>query len=188
MEVIKGPASVFFGQVSPGGVVNYTTKRASFNALQDIKLKYGSYDYKRAELASQGPLWKDAPVAYRINLSYLDKEDWRDFEFEERSYMFGGLQWQPFRSLKVFVEYEKIDSDCMYAFSLPRGNQLWIDTVADLPAELVEQALIDPRYDPDRFTPEAFADLLYRSNFERFSDDYVCGSAGVGQVLLKVQG
>jgi len=172
VEVIKGPASVFFGQVAPGGVVNYTTKRASFTANQEVKLKVGSYDYMRGEVASQGPLWKDAPVAYRINLSYLDKKDWRDFEFEERSFIFGGLQWQPVQSLKFFVEYEKVDSDYMYAFGLPRGNQVWIDTLADLPQEMIDQALTDPRYDPNRFTPEEFASLLYNSNFERFAEDY----------------
>ena len=173
VEVIKGPASVFFGQVSPGGVVNYATKRASFTSSQELTLKVGSYDYYRGELSSQGPLWKDAPVAYRINLSYLDKKDWRDFEFEERSFMFGGLQWQPFESLKLFVEYERVDTEYMYAFSLPRGNQLWIDTVADLPPELIDQALTDPRYDPNRFTPVEFANILYNSNFERFSQDYL---------------
>ncbi|MEX0324907.1 MAG: TonB-dependent siderophore receptor [Puniceicoccaceae bacterium] len=172
VEVIKGPASVFFGQVSPGGVVNFTTKRPSFNAHHELNLKIGSYDYKRAEVASQGPLWEGAPVAYRINLSYLDKEDWRDFEFEERSFVYGGLQWQPFQSLKFFAEYEQVDSEYMYAFSLPRGNQLWIDTVADLPPELIEQALTDPRYNPDRWTPEEFANLLYNSNFLRFAADY----------------
>jgi outer membrane receptor protein involved in Fe transport len=153
-------------------VVNYTTKRASFTANQEVKLKVGSYDYMRGEVASQGPLWKDAPVAYRINLSYLDKKDWRDFEFEERSFIFGGLQWQPIQSLKFFVEYEKVDSDYMYAFGLPRGNQVWIDTLADLPQEMIDQALTDPRYDPNRFTPEEFASLLYNSNFERFAEDY----------------
>jgi len=172
VEVIKGPASVFFGQVSPGGVVNYTTKRASFTKAQEINLKMGSYDYMRAEVGSQGPVWEGAPLAYRINLSYLDKEDWRDFEFEERSFIYGGLQWQPFQQLKFFIEYEKVDSDYLYAYSLPRGNQLWVDTVADLPPELIEQALTDPRYNPDRFTPEEFANLLYNSNFERFSTDY----------------
>ena len=33
VEVVKGPASVFFGQGYPGGVINYITKRPSFTKI-----------------------------------------------------------------------------------------------------------------------------------------------------------
>jgi outer membrane receptor protein involved in Fe transport len=33
VEVVKGPASVFFGQGYPGGVINYVTKRPSFTKI-----------------------------------------------------------------------------------------------------------------------------------------------------------
>lgn len=171
VEVIKGPASVFFGQVSPGGVINYTTKRASFDTLQELKLKYGSYDYKRVELSSQGPLFNDK-LAYRLNGSWLDKEDWRDFEYEERWFGFAGLQWKPLPRMKVFIEYEYVDSEFSNAFGLLRGNELWVKNYRSPAPELVDVAVTYPQYDPNRWTPEEFTSLLFRSNFNRFVEVY----------------
>jgi outer membrane receptor protein involved in Fe transport len=174
IEFVKGPASVFFGQVSPGGVVNISTKRPSFTKSNDLTLQYGSYDHKYISFGSQGPLWEDSPLAYRIYASYLDKEDWRDFEFEERSFIYGGLQWQPSPKLKFFLEYEQTEADYMYAYSMPRGNKFWVKTIKEgIPVEMVEEAIQDPRYNPDVFTPEEFANLLYGSNFQAFADTYL---------------
>ncbi|MEX0324658.1 MAG: TonB-dependent siderophore receptor [Puniceicoccaceae bacterium] len=172
IEVVRGPSSVFFGQVSPGGVVNFTTKRASFNKKTDVKLQYGSYDHYYANFGTQGPLWEDGPVAYRFYASYLDKKDWRDFEFEERYFIYGGLQWRVNPRLKFFLEYEQTEADYMYAHGLPRGNKVWVETMKDLPEEMIDLALTDPRYDPNRWEPEEFAQLLFNSNFPKFKEDY----------------
>lgn len=34
VEIIKGPAAVFFGQAFPGGVINYVTKQPEFRSVQ----------------------------------------------------------------------------------------------------------------------------------------------------------
>jgi outer membrane receptor protein involved in Fe transport len=45
VEVIKGPAAVFFGNAFPGGVINYVTKQPSFSKLPtSIDYSYTSYD------------------------------------------------------------------------------------------------------------------------------------------------
>ncbi len=36
VEVVKGPASLFYGQIAPGGVVNYITKRPGTRAFGNI--------------------------------------------------------------------------------------------------------------------------------------------------------
>ena len=133
LEVVKGPAAVFFGQAAVGGVVNYVTKRPSFVPLSGIEVRYGSYDYKRFEIESQGPIAGSEQFAYRFNASYLDKEDWRDFEWQERSFVYGGLLWQPSQKLKLFVEYERIKDEVNDALDLPQGNRHWFDDFLALP-------------------------------------------------------
>src|SRR3954468_14030372 len=48
VEVVKGPASVLYGQVAPGGTVNYITKRAGPKAATTVSVEGGSYDFWRS--------------------------------------------------------------------------------------------------------------------------------------------
>lgn len=45
VEIIKGPAAVFFGNAFPGGVINYVTKQASFSKIpSSLTFSYSGYD------------------------------------------------------------------------------------------------------------------------------------------------
>ncbi len=45
VEIIKGPAAVFFGNAFPGGVINYVTKQPSFSKIPTtINYSYSGYD------------------------------------------------------------------------------------------------------------------------------------------------
>ena len=49
VEVLKGPASVLFGQTEPGGIVNRVSKRPYIGMLNQIRLGAGNFD--KAHLA-----------------------------------------------------------------------------------------------------------------------------------------
>ena len=44
IEVLKGPASVLFGQTEPGGIVNRVSKRPYIGMLNQIRLGTGNFD------------------------------------------------------------------------------------------------------------------------------------------------
>ncbi len=45
VELIKGPAAVFFGNAFPGGVINYVTKQPSFSKIPtSLEYSYSAYD------------------------------------------------------------------------------------------------------------------------------------------------
>ena len=48
MEILRGPASVLFGQGSIGGLVNLVSKTPDFTTRGELNLVYGSYDRKEA--------------------------------------------------------------------------------------------------------------------------------------------
>lgn len=50
VEVVKGPASVLYGQIAPGGTVNYITKRPEERSFLKLKQSGGSADYLRSEV------------------------------------------------------------------------------------------------------------------------------------------
>jgi outer membrane receptor protein involved in Fe transport len=133
LEVIKGPAAVFFGQASPGGVVNYVTKRPSFITQNSVDLRYGSYDYKYGEIETQGSVFGSKHLAYRVNASRIDKEDWRDFEWQKRDFIYGGLLFQPIKQIKIYAEYERIKDENNDALGLPQGNPIWLEDYLAIP-------------------------------------------------------
>lgn len=77
IEVLKGPASVLYGQMEPGGTVNVVTKQPLAYNYADASVEYGSHDYKRATLDVTGPI--NDKVRARLNLAYQDSESHVDF-------------------------------------------------------------------------------------------------------------
>lgn len=137
VEVIKGPASIFFGQVAPGGVINYSTKRASEVRRSRAVVELGTDERIRGQIESQGPLVPKAGVNYRVMVSKLDTQDWRDFEYEKRDFAFGGLQWRIGPRLNLYAEYEYATSEANDAHELLAGNLNWVNDYASPPADLV---------------------------------------------------
>ncbi|MEY4939360.1 MAG: Ferripyoverdine receptor precursor [Verrucomicrobiota bacterium] len=69
VEVVKGPASLLFGAISPGGTVNYITKHAQAKPFTTIGLRAGSLNFHRATLDINRPLVADT-VLMRFNAAY----------------------------------------------------------------------------------------------------------------------
>jgi iron complex outermembrane receptor protein len=110
VEVVKGPASLFYGQVFPGGVVNVTTKRPLWQDFHlSVEAAAGSYDSYRAAVDFGGKLGDT--LAYRFNAVY-DKEgsfiDW----YHKKTKMFAPvITWRPWKRLTITVEYEHLRRD-----------------------------------------------------------------------------
>jgi catecholate siderophore receptor len=66
VEVLQGPASVLFGNGSPGGLVNQTSKQPSLATRRDITLEGGTNDEARGTLDIDRPIGPNAAV--RLNL------------------------------------------------------------------------------------------------------------------------
>lgn len=69
VEVVKGPASLLYGQIAPGGTVNYITKRATGQAFTQVGAQVGTDNYWRAELDVNQPVLGDR-LAFRFNGSW----------------------------------------------------------------------------------------------------------------------
>lgn len=77
VEVVKGPASLFYGQIAPGGVVNYITKRAQPKAFGTFSAQVGSYDYKRTQVDVNQPVFTDRAFL-RFNTAWENLERYVD--------------------------------------------------------------------------------------------------------------
>ncbi|MBW4612451.1 MAG: TonB-dependent siderophore receptor [Desmonostoc vinosum HA7617-LM4] len=79
VEVLKGPASVLYGQFEPGGIVNYVTKQPLNNPYYAAGLTVGSYDFYNPSIDISGPLTDDKRLLYRLNVAYENAGSFRDF-------------------------------------------------------------------------------------------------------------
>ncbi len=108
IDVIKGPASVLYGQVMPGGIVNKITKRPLPYALGEIEVQYGNHDRYQGQFDVTGPIAGDQ--RYQARLTGL----WRDSktEIEEiddnRRFIAPAFTWQPNdkTTLTVLTHYQ----------------------------------------------------------------------------------
>ena len=79
VEVLKGPASVLYGQFEPGGIVNYVTKQPLDYPYYFGEFTVGSYDYYRPSIDISGPLTADKKLLYRLNTAYESAGNFVDF-------------------------------------------------------------------------------------------------------------
>ena len=56
VEVVKGPSSLLYGQVAPGGTVNYITKRPGAKAFTAVGAQIGTHSFWRTSLDLNQPL------------------------------------------------------------------------------------------------------------------------------------
>ena len=67
VEVIKGPAALEFGQVAPGGLINYVSKKPLAEPLRTVRVGAGSHGWATGEFDLTGPLNEDQTLLYRLN-------------------------------------------------------------------------------------------------------------------------
>ncbi|PSN09141.1 TonB-dependent siderophore receptor [filamentous cyanobacterium CCT1] len=84
IEILKGPASVLFGQGDPGGIINLVSERPLSEPRYEVSATVGNYSTYRGDLDLTGPLPDDDSARYRLNLTYSNFGSFRDFVDGER--------------------------------------------------------------------------------------------------------
>lgn len=80
MEVLKGPASVLFGAVEPGGIINVITKQPLSEPYYKLAFEAGNRGfYHQPSFDFSGPLNDDKTLLYRLNASYQSSNGFQDF-------------------------------------------------------------------------------------------------------------
>jgi iron complex outermembrane recepter protein len=105
VEVVKGPASFLYGQVSPGGIVNVITKTPELHPFVSAGLHVGSYGEYRLETDATGPITES--LFYRVSASYdQDMRYWKPYDGHSWD-LSPSLLWYPMERVRVSVRYER---------------------------------------------------------------------------------
>ena len=93
VEVVKGPASVLYGQGEPGGLVNIITKKPRPNRFDSFQQQFGGHGYYRAIADVNQPL-VDRRLYSRLVFDGLSSDSFRNFIHTNELSFFPSLKWQ----------------------------------------------------------------------------------------------
>lgn len=117
-EVLKGPGSVLYGAVSPGGITNTITKKPTAEPMLRVQAIAGSRDRYRGEIDVGGPI---AGSLYgRLNLAADDADSFRDRTGSDGYFLAPVLTWKATDDVDWTVEVEHRRSDYTWDLGLPR--------------------------------------------------------------------
>ncbi|MGH8612697.1 MAG: TonB-dependent siderophore receptor [Gammaproteobacteria bacterium] len=124
VEVLKGPASVLFGRIEPGGLINIVTKRPLASPYYALEQQFGSFNTYRTTLDATGPITQDGTLAYRLNFEYLDQNSFRDFVAIDRIFVAPSLTWRLSERTQIDLDFIYQDEDSFVDNGIPAiGNR-----------------------------------------------------------------
>lgn len=118
-EVLKGPGSVLYGAVFPGGITNTITKKPTAEPIARVEATIGSFDRYRGEIDLGGPLTDG--LGYRFNGAYENADSFRDYVGNESYFLAPVLSWRIGNDTRWTVEAEHKHSDYTWDLGLPRN-------------------------------------------------------------------
>ncbi|XSG82595.1 MAG: TonB-dependent siderophore receptor [Methyloligella sp. ZOD6] len=124
IEVLQGPASVLYGQNSPGGLVNMVSKKPTEDPFGEIELQTGSHDRRQGAFDIGGPVDKNEKVLYRLTMLARDAGTEVDYTKDNRFFIAPALTFKPDADteLTILTSYGKDESDYPHQYLPAQGT------------------------------------------------------------------
>ena len=100
IEIAKGPSSLLYGQIKPGGVFNVLPKQAAFTDRGEVEAGIGSRHYRDATLDVNRELVR-GKLAARFYSFYQDQDFKADFATREQYAFMPSIKWRPVPKLEL---------------------------------------------------------------------------------------
>jgi iron complex outermembrane receptor protein len=81
VEVLKGPASILYGAVQPGGMVSIVSKRPRPELFGELGLTVGNHGLRQVTADVGTPLSENGKAALRVNALAMNSDDPTDFVY-----------------------------------------------------------------------------------------------------------
>ncbi|MFP6560685.1 TonB-dependent siderophore receptor [Paraburkholderia sp. B3] len=122
IELLHGPASVLYGQGSPGGTVNLVSKMPTDTPLHEVGFTTGSYGRVQGYFDFSGPLDQDGKVLYRLTADGFNTGTQTDYVNQQRVAIAPTITWRPTKdtTLTIFANYQA-DPEAGIYNSVPYG-------------------------------------------------------------------
>jgi len=95
VEVLRGPASVLYGQAEVGGIINAVSKRPQTEQGGEITVEYGTFDFKQVKFDMTGPVTSDGKWSYRLTGLARDADTQVDYVEDDRYAIAPAITYRP---------------------------------------------------------------------------------------------
>ncbi|MDR7331829.1 TonB-dependent siderophore receptor [Roseateles asaccharophilus] len=119
VEVLKGPASVLYGEGGIGGAVNFVPRRADRSKPgSEALLAYGSHGSLRAAAGTGGAFGDSG--AYRVDFSHQQTDGWREQSAQRMDQLTSAVSLRPSAALALefSADWTRDDLDADYGIPL----------------------------------------------------------------------
>lgn len=99
IEVLRGPASVLYGEGAIGGIINVVPKKPTDTFMHEAEVSIGSDWTRRLSLGSGGPI--SDKLAYRFDVTGEQSNGWVDDGEFKNAALSGALRYKPTSDLVI---------------------------------------------------------------------------------------
>ena len=126
VELLKGPASVLYGQGSPGGIMNYVSKTPTLGKGSEVVLSYGNFDRAQVGVDVNGSLSEDDKWMGRFVGIYRNADSQVDYVSDDTQVFMPSLSFMPSddTTLTLIGLFQDTDSDTAAQFIPVEGTLL----------------------------------------------------------------
>ena len=103
IEVLRGPASVLYGQAPVGGIINSISKRPQSERGGEVTVEYGSFDFKQVKFDTTGLVTSDGKWSYRLTGVARDADTNVDYVDDDRYAIQPAITFRPNADTAVTV-------------------------------------------------------------------------------------
>jgi iron complex outermembrane receptor protein len=112
VEVLKGPASVLYGNLEPGGVINLVTKKPLFQPFYSAEFQVGNNSFYRGAIDISSPLNVEKTASYRLNAAYENSGTFRNFDQRiERTFLAPVVSLQLGKQTDLTLEFSYLNDE-----------------------------------------------------------------------------
>jgi iron complex outermembrane receptor protein len=125
-EILRGPASMLYGQNPPSGLINMVSKRPLDVPFHEIQMLGGSFNRVQGMLDLSGPVDAAGQFLYRLTALGRGSDTQVDHSEDDRYFVAPSFTWRPSEdtSLTFLSHYQKDEAGNTMQFLPPEGTLL----------------------------------------------------------------
>ena len=125
VEVLKGPSSILYGEIPPGGLINQVTKRPLAERSTIVEGQFGAYDRRQGSFDTTGSFDKNHVFRYRLLGLIRNSDTQTNFTPDNRRLIAPALTWRPSErtNLTILADYQHDNSK--WSQFLPASGTLY---------------------------------------------------------------